>query len=332
MRVRSPRQSLMVGLVAVVLTLSACAPSPNSRTAVHVAPLPVTSLTPQGWSPVSLGDVQISVPSDWFIEDPEWICGGGVQGMVFINQTPTPPPGGMGCSLPPNVIEMSTAPSTAPSNSHRFVINSIPTAEGSMRSGSTSIEVVRALGMDVEASGPLAEQVMATLTHSPLSVVLNSSADSVPPSWQHVVFGGIRFAVPGDWTRRGTSGGDCPGNIEANVLVLSTAQSLSASSCGGPPPETAVYLAANPGMELGSGPSIQAAPPHATCLTRQGLRICVDPPPSPGGGFVPGQELNLLTAQVKVAGRSALDQIEIGLTGTGVTPLQILDSIRPVKN
>jgi hypothetical protein len=74
---------------------------------------------------------------------------------------------------------------------------------------------------------------------------------------------------------------------------------------------------------------VSAAPAGATCLTRNRLRICVDPPPPPSGGFATGHELNLLTAQIRVPGQADLDQIEIGLTGTGVTPLEIFDSMRP---
>jgi hypothetical protein len=83
-------------------------------------------------------------------------------------------------------------------------------------------------------------------------------------------------------------------------------------------------------MVLGSGSQVSRAPVGAKCLRRNGLRICVDPPPSPTGGEESGIELNLLTAQISVPKQSAVDQIEIGLTGTGVTPLQIFDSMRPL--
>jgi hypothetical protein len=82
-------------------------------------------------------------------------------------------------------------------------------------------------------------------------------------------------------------------------------------------------------MVLGSGPQIQRAPGDATCLTREDLRICIDPPPPPNGGYSFGYELNLLTAQVKVPGQADIDQIEIGLTGNGMTPLEIFDSLKP---
>jgi hypothetical protein len=77
---------------------------------------------------------------------------------------------------------------------------------------------------------------------------------------------------------------------------------------------------------------VTAAPADATCLSRHTLRICLDPPPPPVGGFSPGHELNLLTAQVRLPGQTAVDQIEIGLTGTGVTPLDIFDSLKPDRS
>jgi hypothetical protein len=82
-------------------------------------------------------------------------------------------------------------------------------------------------------------------------------------------------------------------------------------------------------MVVGSGPKVDPAPSDAVCLTRNRLTICIDPPPPPTGGFAPGHQLDLLTAQVKVPGQTTLDQIEIGLSGTGVEALQIFDSMRP---
>src|SRR4029077_15707859 len=126
----------------------------------------------------------------------------------------------------------------------------------------------------VDARGPLATQVEQTLTHSPLSVVLNSSVSSVPSAWRQMVFGGLRFSVPAQWTvGHGTGWGGCPGNIAPNVLELNTAQNVFAPSCA-PPPETAGYLAADRGMVLASGPETAPAPADATCVSRNMLRIC----------------------------------------------------------
>jgi hypothetical protein len=248
--------------------------------------------------------------------------------MVFINQAP-----GLaddnGCKMPANVVDLSSLPAKLPTGYHETVINSVPVFARSTGSGRTLTETVRALGAQVTAKGPLARRVMATLTRSPLSVVLGSSVNSAPTGWRHVDFGGLSFSVPRQWAvQRVDWWGGCPFNIESGTLLLSTARYLSMPFC---PlvPGTAGYLAGRPGMVLFAGPKVPAAPANAKCLTRNRLRICIDPPPPSTGGFSPGHELNLLTAQVTVPHQAVVDQVEIGLTGSGALPLDLFDSIRP---
>lgn len=293
-----------------------------------VAPLADTKLTPPGWSPVALGNVQISVPSGWLIEGPSFVCGFGEQGMVFINHAPALPTH-MGCSLAPNVIEMGDATTVPLSDPQRSELNSIPVTEGAIHSGSTVTDVVRALGMEVDARGPLASSVIATLTHSPLSVVLASNVETVPAGWRTVNFGGLSFSTPADWQIRQTNlWAGCPDNNEANILVLSMAQEAPTASCPAPV-DTAGSLAGSPGMVVGSGPVIgDSTPADVTCMSRNSLRICVERQTPMAGVVEVGLKLNLFTAQIAVPGQSALDQIEIGLTGTGITPLEIFDSLR----
>jgi hypothetical protein len=186
-----------------------------------------------------------------------------------------------------------------------------------------------ALGAQVMAKGPLAPRVTATLTPSPLSVVLGSSVDSAPTGWRHVDFGGLSFSVPSQWAvQRVDWWGGCPFNITSGTLLLSTARYLSMPAC---PlvPGTAGFLAGRPGMVLFAGPKVPAAPVDTNCLTRNHLRICIDPPPPSTGGFSPGHELNLLTAQVTVPHQGTVDQVEIGLTGSGLLPVDVFDSIQP---
>jgi hypothetical protein len=315
---------------ALVSSSSATAATPRASLVGQVAPLPNTTLTRRGWSPIGLGAVQISVPSDWFVEDPGLVCSQG-DSMVFIDQKPYAPPKEMGCTAPINAVELSTATRAALPSPRRVLVNSIPVYESATGSGSKETEIVRALGIQLSVAGPLSARVVATLTHSPYSVVLGSSVRSVPAGWRHVAFGGIRFAVPGRWAiERNASWGGCPYNIQGDELELSTAQVFSAPGCPAPF-ETAGYLAAHPGMVFGSGPQVPHAPRDAHCLQRNHLRICIDRPPPPVGGLAPGHELNLLTAQITVPKQVAIDQIEIGLTGNGLTPLQIFDSIQPAR-
>jgi hypothetical protein len=340
---------LIVAAVAVALVLAliygpdsgsgtpgpASVPHPNS-TSTHVTKLPNTTLTPKGWSPLSVGTVQISVPSTWYVQD-----GGGIPcdyrdtSYVFIDQTPYSPDSEPKCPAPINVVELSAASKIPLPRSRRATLNSIQVTESRSSSpgSSRTTEVVRALGMQLLVKGPMAAEVVATLTRSPLSVVIGSSVSSIPAGWQQIHFGGIHFAVPRQWRiTQSTSSAGCPfSNIKADVLALSTAQVPSDPSCLDLF-ESAGSLEAQPGMALESGPQVRRVPVGARCLRRNGLRICVDPPPSPTGAPVASNELNLLTAQIFVPKQRATDQIEIGLTGRGITPLEIFDSMRPATS
>lgn len=185
----------------------------------HLAPLPDTALTPPGWSPVAVGTVQVSVPSTWSVEDPSYCGGGPIQGMVFVAPHP-----GFGtspqCALAPNVISILPSPTAPVPHGTSQELNSIAVTSGWTQSG-TRTEIIRALGYDITASGPLAEQVLHTLTYSPLSVVLNSEVTNTPAGWQSVSFGGMRFAVPPTWSiSRFSWWGGCPGNLAANTFLL----------------------------------------------------------------------------------------------------------------
>lgn len=294
-------------------------------TIAPLAPLADPSLTPRGWSPVGIGPIQISVPSAWFPEDfPSPFCGIQPMGVILIN---TPDPSAH-CQRPPNVVAIRTATTTRLENARSMVVNHIPVIEGNITG--RSARVLRALGMEVEASGPLAAQVLATLTHSPLSAVLSPLQEAVPADWQPVTFDGLQFAVPADWRidHTDTTGG-CPNNITPNVLVLS--QRTLAPSCLAVLP-TVGTLAPQPGMVLSVGPSVRAVPTGADCITRKSLRICIDPTPPSGGGRIPGRAVNLLTAQITVPGQTAKAEIEIGLTGSGLMAKEIFDSLTSTFN
>jgi hypothetical protein len=326
-------RSVSIGCLSVLAYLS-IASSPleaaSDSSAMRVAPLPNLHVTPSGWSPVGLGSFEISVPSTWLIEDPGTTCGDR-ESMIFIDQAPYSTPSGMACPRPANTVDLRAVPNTPLAHSHRVTINSIPASESVSGAESMMIVTVRALGMQLSVEGPVAARVVKTLTHSPYSVVLHSSVSSVPTSWRSVDFGGLRFSAPSSWSiQRSSDWGGCPYNIQSDVLELSTAQTFSAPGCP-PPPVTAGYLAAHSGMVLGAGPQVPKPPAGAKCQERNGLRICIDPPPSPDGGFLPGDELKLLTAQIVVPKQRDIVQIEIGLTGSGMTPLQIFDSLRPSR-
>lgn len=319
-------------VAAIVIPLSVRsgrpAPSTGNTMRSHRAPLADTSATPKGWSPVAFESVQISVPSSWLIEDPGYSCGGGVSGMVFIAEAPHLP-SSMGCSRPANIVTVASAGRSPVPHARSSVLNGVHVRIGWTRTGSTVTYAERGLGMDVTASGPLARTVLQTITHSPLSVVLGSVITGMPAGWRSVTFGGLRFSVPSTWRiTRDSWWGGCPYDIAASVLRLSTAQSLSTPGCP-PPPTTAGYEAAVPGMVVGAGPqATDYGVPDTRCVQRDALRICIDPPPL-RGGLTPGRQLGLLTAEVFLPDQRRPDQVEIGLAGSGIAPLRILDSLRP---
>jgi hypothetical protein len=295
-----------------------------------LAPLADVTATPAGWSPVAYRRGQISVPSRWFIENPGTVCGQHDAGRVFIAE-PVRLPTEMSCGPADNVVTIRPAATTAIPHGHAETINGVSVEHGwSVHADQTTYRE-RGLGLDISASGPLAQEVLGTITHSPLSVVLNSSGLAAPASWQHVTFGALRFAVPPRWrTERVSWWGGCLFNLSRDVLMLSTAQTLSTPRCPAPLP-TARYTAGVPGMVVAAGPQISDDHLHGeTCLKSNGLRICIDPPPL-HDGYPSGRGLQILTAGVYLPGQQRPDQIEIGLYGSGLTPARILESIKPAS-
>ena len=63
------------------------------------------------------------------------------------------------------------------------------------------------LGVEAQASGPLASRVLGTFTRSPRAVALaGGRAPGVPRSWHRVTFGGVSVAVPAIWPVRARDG------------------------------------------------------------------------------------------------------------------------------
>jgi hypothetical protein len=247
--------------------------------------------------------------------------------MVFIGAI-RPLPTHMGCSAPANVVSSRAATKSAIPHGRSVIVNGIRVELGWTRSGSTITYVERGLGMEVTAHGPLARRVLETFTRSPLSVVLGSSVRP-PAGWRTIDFGGLQFAVPASWhITRDSWWGGCPLYVSADVLRLSTAQTLSNPIC--PTPRTgAGSEAAVPTMVVGAGPQVSTATvPGERCVSLDRLRICIEPQPL-NSGFITGRQLSLLTALVYVPGQSHPDQVEIGLAGSGLTPARIFDSLRP---
>lgn len=296
----------------------------------RLAPLTDVSATPGGWSPVAYLDGQVSVPSGWLIEDPEWVCGG--HGLVFVNEPAQQPPAGMGCDPTDNIVVIRPAAKAAVPHGHPATVNDVPVVLGSTTSGDQTTYLERGLGLDVTATGPFAQQILATLTHSPQSVVLNSTGVPAPAAWRSVTFGGLRFSVPPSWKIGRASGWPgCPYNLAPQRLALVSADAIFTPGCPAPP-STAEYNAGVPGLVVAAGKQVSADNSIGdTCMSRDSLRICVDSSPAPSDAYQSGRGLSILTALVYLPGQSRPDQIELGLYGTGLTAAQVFDSIRPAR-
>jgi hypothetical protein len=278
---------------------------------------------------VQVGTIQISVPSWWYVNDPYRVCGRNARGgAVFAFEAAIL--GASECDFPPNVIAITNAPPGPVPHARSVVRNGIPTQSGYSDDGSARVRIVRALGMQIRISGPQTDKILRTMTHSPRSVVLNSEVDSVPRGWRQVTFGRLRFAVPGNWeVRHRSEWGGCSPNIMPNVLELNTAVTPNVRLCSFPETD-ARSLSAQPGMVLGAGPMVEPLQAPNACRQRAGLRICIFRQPTVDRGNTK-RALSLLTARISASGWPHPYRLEIGLTGSGLTPLRIFDSIRPAN-
>ena len=79
-RLRALGRSILigVGLTTATAGLGACgsASSTNSPAAAQTPVAVMTSATPRGWTPVSFGDAQFSIPHNWaVVQDDVPLCG-----------------------------------------------------------------------------------------------------------------------------------------------------------------------------------------------------------------------------------------------------------------
>jgi hypothetical protein len=205
-------------------------------------------------------------------------------------------------------------------------VNGVRVVVSSKTVGDVTSDTEVGLGLEIDATGPLADAVLETITHSPLSVVLHSSDLAAPSGWQPVRFGRLSFAVPPDWrTQRESNWAGCTFNLAPGVLVLNSAQTLL-PSCPAPF-SNAAYLAGVAGMLVGAGPKVPDQHVHGErCKPHNDLQICIDPPPL-HGGYPTDAGLQILTMQVYLHGDQHPDEVEIGLNGSGLAPAQIFDSL-----
>lgn len=284
------------------------------------------------WAPVAYLGAQVSVPPGWLLEaGGTTACGGGAGGMVFLARPPRARAlAAAGCRLAANVVTLTPYPAglslSHPSGGPRGRVNGIPVGIRRVPGTSRYVYSAPGLGVQVAAQGPLARQVLATLTRSPRSVALAVGKPApVPAGWRWHRFGGIEFAAPAAWaTERDTAWGGCPYGIAAGQVRLSTAATFSAPGCPGPLP-TAGFHAARPGVVVGAGRYSAGAAAdvgRVPCTPLHGLRACV---------LRPAPDAVLLVVVAFPPGRGLPTVVEIGLAGSGTTARAILDSIRPAR-
>lgn len=284
--------------------------------AEHVAPLADVAATPHGWAPVAYRGGQISVPSRWFVENSGTVCGAHDAGRVFVARS-TQLPADMGCGRSDAVVTLRVAGTTALPHAKAEHVNGIAVDVGWKRHAGTTTWLERGLGLDVTATGTRARQVLRTLTHSPLSVVLRSSGLHTPADWRHLTFGGLRFAVPAEWRiRRSTAWGDNCNGLPSRVVELNTARTFAALMCPLPPSEAGPQQG-RPGLLVGAGPRVDSHRGVRDCAAKGSLRICLQ------------RGSQILTAFIHEPGRARAVEVQLGLFGSGLTSAQIFDSIEP---
>jgi hypothetical protein len=332
----------LVVLIAAVIVVGVALHSGNSNInpagpvgfSGYLSPLPDTALTPDGWAPFELGRIQVSVPGTWS-ELGGFVC----PGRALFEETSSEDPDCVTASV---TMQFASESTKRIPHARSSVVNGISVVLGYSGSGETTIYMERALGVDVEAEGSVAQQVLGTITYSPLSVVLDSHVRGTPSGWREIDYHGVRFDAPTSWSLAG-SGAYESCVIQPHTVVLASARAASSRACAGgssgPYMKSVSQLAGVPGMSVGSYPDVpvaesflQALVKSSTqCLNQNGLRICIGVEGQQFASvFVGGSEV--VSVYEFRSGDSIPTTFEIGLLETGLTALEIIDSIRAASS
>jgi hypothetical protein len=249
-------------------------------------------------------------------------------GMIFAGARPGLPKT-LGCGLTASLAWILPAGHVPQGIRHRKpaeVIHGIPVYR--LRSGRGSVlYLVPDLRVRVGARGPKARRVLATLTRSPLSVVLmRGPVGPVPASWVWRRFGGVRFASPRSWSlqhedRWATCG---TGLVPRSLVLIDATRPPLYLPCPYPLP-TAAADEAQPGLTAVTGKYAgkSVGETYARCRVRHGVRICLSSVTG-RGGFLSGVLIFSVARPHRHAGTFFL----LGLSGSGVRARAIFDSIR----
>src|ERR1700722_14547079 len=220
----------VLGLVSTTLASPRAAAAASSAAGISstgqaVGPLTDVSVTPKGWSPVAYENAQLSVPGSWLVESPQqFFCGmPQISGMIFAGVRPGFPKS-FGCDVPASlawILPAGKLPKGISQRKPTARIDGIPVYRVPSVKG-TTVYLVPELGVRVGARGKSAARVLATLTRSPLSVVLRRGpAARVPAGWTWREFGGVRFATPRSWNlQREDEWATCGTGLDPSRLLL----------------------------------------------------------------------------------------------------------------
>jgi hypothetical protein len=267
------------------------------------------------------------VPRLWLVESQQLMCG-PAPGMIFVGTGPWFP-AGMGCRPAASLAWIRPAGLIPPRIRHRKVtavihgiaVYRLPSGPG------TVLYLVPELGVRVGARGPLAPRVLATLTWSPLAVVLGSSPPGpLPASSTWYRFGGVRFAAPRSWDiQRQDQWATCGTGLVPRALLL-----MDATRPGVPLPcpfpfPTAAAQQARPGLTVVTGKyaARSVSKDFARCQVGHGVRICLSSITGQGGFFS-----GVLFFSVSRPHQHAATFFVLGLYGSGTRAHAIFGSIR----
>jgi hypothetical protein len=326
------RTALSLTAVAVVAvacgqgtTRVARAPASSTPPSAATSPTPTVavdrSATPGGWVPITFGDVQVSVPVRWDVVDDRCPV---PTGTVYLGPAPT-----MFCqneTTQTNVVYLGTISSASFPIVSPGMINNIP-VEWVDPPDDTAMQIP-SLNAAVSAVGPLAAEVVRTVTYSPRAVALAAGRfPATPRSWRRVTFGGVSAAVPANWpiTRRNDWPLDCVPtdlSLSGRGVLLSAGTEELASSC--PDFSYESISAPTDGLVIDPGPDgpVPAQAALGSCSPIHTLRVC----PTTSDRY------NVLVLSVDLpvhlAGKNRAVAVEIGLAASGLTARTILGSLR----
>jgi len=314
---------LSVPLALLCTTLSSTPAAPGERTG-NTAPVVDQAVTPVGWLPVDVGDVQLSIPTSWQLvgQTGEEACGAAPGVLVF--------GGGRWCPNDPSpsgvpVVTISTISGSPTDHGDRsIVINGITVLTNSAGTN----YAIPTLQAELTFAGPPQPSVLRTLTYSPRYVALaQGRVPTVPRSWRWISFARVRFAVPKAWyVSVDPHESPCASNDRLSVGGVSLVEGpadetvpVPLGPCGLP---GFVAIPQILGVELDQGawgevPSLFNPPQCVGSASVNELRLCIRATP----------DLGLLIVQILSKGVAPVT-VKIGMAGSGTTGRILLHSLR----